>query len=147
MNYNTSSIGSLKPLKVTGKIALDTNAVIAYLGGNSQVVSLIEEADIIILPVIVLGELIYGALNSTKIKKNEQALQHFVEYCHVVPLDDTVASRYARVRLKLKKSGNPIPENDIWIAAMCLELDLPLISQDVHFTLVEGLNVIPWDKT
>ena len=64
-----------------------------------------------------------------------------MEYCHVVPPDDTVASRYARVRLKLKKSGNPIPENDIWIAAICLELDLPLISQDGHFTLVEGLNL------
>ena len=63
---------SLKKLKVVGKLALDTNAVIAYREGISEVCKLVEEADAIILPVTVIGELLYGALNSTKTKSNEK---------------------------------------------------------------------------
>jgi len=59
-------------LKVVGKLALDTNAVIAYREGISEVCKLVEEADAIILPVTVIGELLYGALNSTKTKSNEK---------------------------------------------------------------------------
>jgi tRNA(fMet)-specific endonuclease VapC len=50
------------------------------------------------------------------------------------------------VRFILKENGTPIPENDIWVAAACLELEVPLLSQDGHFNLVDGLKVINWDK-
>jgi len=126
-------------LKVVGKLALDTNAVIAYREGISDVCSHVDKADVIILPVIVVGELLYGALNSTKIKNNEKFVHKFIEYSLVMQIDESVAIRYARVRFDLKRQGNPIPENDIWIAAACLVLDVPLLSQDDHFTHVPGL--------
>ena len=47
----------------------------------------------------------------------------------------------------LKKRGTPIPENDIWIAAACLELEVPLLSRDAHFNLVDELNVINWENS
>lgn len=50
-------------MKVSGRLAVDTNAVIAYRAGIPEVCSLVERADIILLPVIVLGELFYGAAN------------------------------------------------------------------------------------
>jgi tRNA(fMet)-specific endonuclease VapC len=134
-------------LKVVGKLALDTNAVIAYREGISDVCKLVDGADVIILPVTVIGELLYGALNSTKIKNNEKFVHQFVEYSLVMQIDESVAARYAKVRLDLKRRGNPIPENDIWIAAVCLVLEVPLISRDDHFKLVPGLNVISWDNT
>ena len=86
-----------------------------------------------------MGELLYGALNSTKIKNNEKFVHKFIEYSLVMQIDESVAIRYARVRFDLKRQGNPIPENDIWIAAACLVLDVPLLSQDDHFTHVPGL--------
>ena len=60
-------------------------------------------------------------------------------------IDESVAARYARVRFDLKRQGNPIPENDIWIAAACLVLEVPILSQDDHFTRVPGLQVISWE--
>jgi len=67
-------------LKVIGRLALDTNAVIAYREGISEVCTLIDDADVIILPVTVIGELLYGALNSKKTKNNENFVHKFVEY-------------------------------------------------------------------
>jgi tRNA(fMet)-specific endonuclease VapC len=134
-------------LKAIGKLALDTNAVIAYREGISEVCTRIDKADIILLPVTVIGELLYGALTSTKTKKNEKFVQKFVEYSLVMPIDESVAARYARVRFDLKRRGTPIPENDIWIAAACLDLEVPLLNRDDHFKLVPGLNVISWENS
>ncbi len=128
-------------------MALDTNAVIAYREGISEVCTRIDKADIILLPVTVIGELLYGALTSTKTKNNEKVVHKFVEYSLVMPIDESVAARYARVRFDLKRRGTPIPENDIWIAAACLDLEVPLLSRDDHFKLVPGLNVISWETT
>ena len=134
-------------MKAIGRLALDTNAVIAYREGISDVCKLVDEADVIILPVTVIGELLYGALNSTKTKNNEKFVHKFVEYSLVMQIDESVAARYARVRFTLKQQGTPIPENDIWIAAACLELKVSILSRDAHFKLVPGLNVISWDNT
>jgi len=67
-------------LKAVGKLALDTNTVIAYREGISDVCSQVDKADVIILPVIVVGELLYGALNSTKIKNNEKFVHRFIGF-------------------------------------------------------------------
>ena len=125
---------------------MDTNAVIAYREGIPDVCTLIDDADAIILPVTVIGELLYGAFNSTKSKTNEKFVHQFAGYSLVMPVDEPVAARYARVRLDLKRRGNPIPENDVWIAATCLVLEVPLISRDDHFRCVPGLTVISWEN-
>ena len=132
-------------MKVNGRLAVDTNAVIAYREGIHEVCTLIDEADVIILPVTVLGELLYGALNSGKAEYNEQIIQKFAAYSLIMQIDEAVTARYAGVRFNLKKNGTPIPENDIWIAAACLELEVPLLSRDAHFKHVEGLDIFGWD--
>ena len=134
-------------MKVIGKLALDTNAVIAFREGISKVCKRVDVADLIILPVMVIGELLYGALNSTKTRNNEKFVHKFAGYSHVMPIDESIAARYAKVRFDLKQRGNPIPDNDIWIAAACLDQRVPLLSRDDHFKLVPGLNVISWDNT
>lgn len=133
-------------MKANGKLVVDTNAVIAYREGLPSVCSRIDEADILFLPVIVLGELLYGAINSTKPLKNEDEINIFSANSVLVSVDEGIAIRYARVRLKLKKAGCPIPENDIWVAATCLHLEAPLLSKDGHFDNIPGLNVINWEK-
>ena len=74
-------------------------------------------------------------------------MHKFVGYSLVMQIDESVAARYAVVRFDLKQRGNPIPENDIWIAAACLDLEVPLLSRDDHFNLVPGLHVISWENT
>jgi len=134
-------------LKENGKTAVDTNAVIAYRAGVSEVCRLIKQAEVIILPAPVLGELLYGALNSTRIYENCDAVYKFLAYSILIPVDKNITARYASVRYKLKKIGRPLPENDIWIASICLELDVPLITRDAHFENIQDLQVINWTKT
>ena len=133
-------------MKVSGRLAVDTNAVIAYREGILRVCTLIEKADTLFLPVVVLGELLYGAVNSAKPQKNEQVVHKFSAQSVVAPIDETIAIRYSTVRLELKTIGHPIPENDIWVAATCLELVVPLLTRDGHFDYIRGLEVINWER-
>ena len=134
-------------MKENGKLAVDTNAVIAYREGIPVVCNLIEKAETIFLPVVVLGELFYGAINSSRPKENEQAVHKFLAQSVLVVIDEAIAGRYAAIRLKLKKAGHPIPENDLWVAAACLEFDIPLLSRDTHFNYIHDFKVINWTKT
>lgn len=99
---------SLEGLKEIGRVVLDTNAVIAYRQGIPKICKIIDNSDILYLPVTVLGELMYGALNSTRIVSNEQAIVNFIEYVDIVLIDVAISRRYARIRLNLKKTGSLI---------------------------------------
>ncbi len=133
-------------MKANGKLAVDTNAAIAYREGIPAVCTLIESAETFFLPVIVLGELLYGAINSSKPEKNVQAINKFSASSVLMPVDEAVATRYAKIRSDLKMKGHPIPENDIWIASICLELSVPILSNDSHFDYIENLEVINWEN-
>ncbi len=108
-------------MKANGKIAVDTNAVIAYRAGVSEVCRLIRATEVVLVPAPVVGELFYGALNSRRIQENQEAVHKFLAHAIFIPSDENITARYASVRYKLRKIGRPIPENDIWIAAACLE--------------------------
>jgi predicted nucleic acid-binding protein len=54
------------------------------------------------------------------------------------------ADHYGQIRAALAKAGTPIPENDIWIAALAKEFQLPLAARDRHFDLIAGLQVLKW---
>ncbi|MFZ1082506.1 MAG: type II toxin-antitoxin system VapC family toxin [Candidatus Kryptoniota bacterium] len=129
---------------MNGKLVVDANAFIAYRLGNPAAVRLINAADVLFLPVVVYGELLYGAANSSQSKNNLDAVELFAAHSILVPVDEQVARHYAEIRIALRKSGKPIPENDLWIAAICKKLDLPLLTQDEHFNFVMGLRVQPW---
>jgi tRNA(fMet)-specific endonuclease VapC len=42
--------------------------------------------------------------------------------------------------------GRPLPENDIWIASVCLENNAPLLTRDAHFENIQDLQIINWTK-
>ncbi len=129
-------------MKVSGKLAIDTNAVIAYRKGIDEVCAIIDGVEILFLPAIVLGELLYGAINSKQSKENKKAIYDFLENSVLLPVDEAICNRYSTIRFYLKQAGNPIPENDIWIAAICLEYNIPLLTRDKHFEKVSELKVI-----
>ena len=83
---------------------------------------------------------LWHKLNPFDIEK----LQGFLAGCEVLGITLGTAQHYARVRRQLKGEGRPIPENDVWIAASCLEHQLPLATQDAHFNGLAGLTVLQW---
>jgi tRNA(fMet)-specific endonuclease VapC len=44
----------------------------------------------------------------------------------------------------LRVAGTPIPENDVWIAAIAIQHSLPLMTRDKRFKAVKGLEVLSW---
>jgi tRNA(fMet)-specific endonuclease VapC len=58
--------------------------------------------------------------------------------------DTETARRYGEVKNKLKLKGRPLPENDVWIAALALQHDLTLVTRDAHFQEVESLKTAAW---
>lgn len=124
-----------------GKIALDTSAAIAALKGDASLVGKLQNIAQVVLPVTVIGELVYGALNSSHAEKNLAQVNRLIQQCGVLETSLETATRYAGIRLTLKQKGRPIPENDLWIAASCIEHQIPLMTADEHFTWIEGLTV------
>ena len=62
----------------------------------------------------------------------------------VLVVDAETARAYALIRRELKEAGKPIPDNDLWIAALVRQHALPLLSNDTHFDYVKGLTRTGW---
>ena len=104
----------------------------------------LEEAEIIHVPTIVLGELYAGFCLGSRYEDNCRELEAFLELPGVqiaTPSQD-VAERYGYLVRDLRQQGTPIPTNDLWIAAAALETGARLVSYDAHFQHVPGLIVI-----
>jgi predicted nucleic acid-binding protein len=71
-------------------------------------------------------------------------LKGLLNDCLLLDVNEPTTNYYAEITLELKRKGKPIPTNDIWIAALCRQHSLPLLSRDRHFDLVAGANRIGW---
>ncbi|MEO1368591.1 MAG: type II toxin-antitoxin system VapC family toxin [Acidobacteriota bacterium] len=123
---------------------LDTNAVSALLSGDPALAERLANADRHHLPVIVVGEYRYGLMRSRHRRQLGLLLDSLVRESIVLRIDENTARSYAEVRDELRTSGRPIPENDVWIAALARQHGEPVISRDKHFEAVQGLRVISW---
>ncbi len=121
---------------------LDTNAVSALLVGEPSLAEVLAASVRHELPVVVLGEYRFGLRRSTRRKRLEALFERLVKECRVLPINETTASVYAEVRDSLRQRGTPIPENDVWIAAICIEHQVPLATSDAHFSGIDELSLI-----
>jgi tRNA(fMet)-specific endonuclease VapC len=126
---------------MTGRYLIDTNIVIALFGDNAAVQERLSNAVEVFTPAIVIGELYYGACKSSQANKNISRINEFASSTAVLSCDATTAQWYGQIKDRLRKKGRPIPENDIWIAAIALQHDLTLVTLDDHFQVVAGLRV------
>ena len=123
---------------------LDTNCLSAMADGDPELEPLLEHAAEIAVPVIVLGEYKYGIRQSRHRIRYERWLAETVANCRVLRVDEGTAEQYAEGRDALKRSGRPIPGNDVWIAALARQYALPLLTRDQHFDFVPGLERVGW---
>ncbi len=123
---------------------LDTNALSAAADREAAALAVITRAERLAVPVIVLGEYRLGIAQSRHRRDYENWLREWMGTVTVLGIDEETTSHYAAIGLELKKSGKPIPVNDLWIAALCRQHALPLISRDRHFDWVRGLQRIDW---
>jgi tRNA(fMet)-specific endonuclease VapC len=127
------------------RIVLDTNAYSAYRVGDSRVLDALAGAEEVFMPLFVLGELYFGFKGGVREQENRMDLRKFLTKPTVSlhrPTEDT-AELFGNVKDQLKRKGRPIPINDVWIAASCLELGSVLVTFDNHFREIGGLRI--WD--
>lgn len=123
---------------------LDTNGLSALAEGDRALESILRKAAQVAIPVIVLGEFRYGIAHSRYRKQYEQWLGEFLPAFRILDVDERTTVSYSSVRTELKKAGTPIPSNDVWIAALCRQHGLPLLSRDRHFDVVSGITRLEW---
>ena len=102
----------------------------------------LRSASRLVVPSIVLGEYYFGIRQSRHRGRYEDWLRRYLPLADIAIVNHATANYYADIRMKLKRSGSPIPPNDAWIAALALQHALPVLSNDVHFDVVEGVERI-----
>lgn len=127
-----------------GRYLLDTNILIALLAGEPAVLAEAGRAAATFVPTIALGELYYGARKSGRPTENLQVIERLAAGAALLPCGPETARRYGEVKAELRAAGTPIPENDIWIAALALEHGLTLVTRDSHFAAVAGITAVSW---
>lgn len=123
---------------------LDTNALSAAADDDPALIPILARAEQIAIPVIVLGEYRHGIAQSRNRTIYESWLTGLLHDCMVLDINEPTTHCYAEITLELKRKGKPIPTNDIWIASLCRQHSLPLLSRDHHFDLVAGNKRIDW---
>jgi tRNA(fMet)-specific endonuclease VapC len=117
------------------RLCLDTSAYSHFKRGHAQVVDLIDRAEWLGVPVVVLGELAVGFKQGPRRHENQSALEEFLAnpVVDVLPVDQDMAGIYADIILDLKKAGTPLPANDIWIATVAVRHGATVLTYDEHF--------------
>lgn len=123
-------------------IVLDTNAYVAFKRGDEKIIAVLQHAPNILLCATVLGELLGGFAAGQRESVNRSELTQFINAprVKVVPVTAATADLYALVYARLRRKGQPIPTNDLWIAASSLEYGAALLTYDAHFQNIDGLR-------
>lgn len=120
------------------RFAVDTSFIIGVLKGAVESALPFTQ---LAFPFVVIGELRFGATGGRDREAKLAEIDEMVRQSTTLAGDGETAHVYAEVRHRLKAAGTPLPENDIWIAAVCLQHRLPLLTLDRHFERIEGLAI------
>jgi tRNA(fMet)-specific endonuclease VapC len=129
---------------------LDTNACVEFLRNrHALVVQRIQAKPVAELRLcsIVVAELYYGVLRSSKPAENRAKVDAFVQPLISLPFDNLTAEIFARIRFDLEKAGTPIGPYDLQIAAVALAHGLTLVTHNTaEFSRVPGLVCEDWQQ-
>lgn len=129
---------------MSGDYAWDSNIAIAYFKSEVSILTKMKSVNSISIPATVLGELYYGAEKSQQAVSNIQRVDQFRDQNVILQCDAGTAAIYGSIRNALRLKGKPIPENDIWIAALTIQHDLTLVTRDAHFGEISTLQREAW---
>jgi tRNA(fMet)-specific endonuclease VapC len=124
---------------MNGRYLLDTSVLIALLADERVVKEKLAQADEVFVPSVAIGELYYGAWKSQRVHENLARIDELVSESAVLGCGVEAARRYGEVKNAVRLKGRPIPENDLWIAAIAVEHGLTLTTRDAHFSEVAPL--------
>jgi predicted nucleic acid-binding protein len=123
------------------RVLIDTNAYVQLLAGSTRIAAILARSEAVLLSAVVIGELLDGFRGGSQEERNREELARFrgKSRTEVAPITDATAEWFAMIKQQLRRKGKPIPTNDVWIAAACMERGAALVSIDRHFKEIEGL--------
>ena len=122
------------------RVCLDASAYSAFKRGDPDIVDIVETADEVAVPSIVLGELFAGFRMGSRTRSNVAELEEFLCRPGVsVAAVTKAASDYGMLVSRLRQQGTPLPTNEIRIAAVALERGAQLVTMDAHFDNIPGV--------
>jgi len=127
---------------VTTAALADTSVFVARESGRTLTVAALP--DVLAVSIITIGELRAGVLATSDVGVRAQRLSTLEAAMEMnpLPVDEAVASAWARLRVELRNLGKRMPLNDSWIAATALAHDLAITTQDEDYDDVPGLQVV-----
>ena len=129
---------------MNGSYLLDTNIVIALFANDPAILTRLAVAPQVFVPSIVLGELYYGACKSFHSKTNIVKIDSFARNSAVLDCDAETSRHYGHIKEHLRAKGKPVPENDIWIAALARQHGTNLVTRDQHFENIKDIKLEHW---
>lgn len=127
---------------------LDTNICIYIAKHNPATVRARFEqlsADVLAMSVITLGELQHGAEKSQARAQALAALRQLQNVVQIAPLTEAVGQHYGQIRSVLERKGQPIGNNDLWIAAHARAEGWVLVTNNEReFCRVDDLVIENW---
>ena len=134
------------------RLAFDANAAIDSLRPSRPFPHPLKSADQLLMPLFVLAELHVGIARSQRREENAAAVGDLVRRCHLLIPDSETVQFYVRVRGDVARVRS-VPQtlekregfgHDLWIAALCLQHDVPLLTNDALFADIQDLRVVTW---
>lgn len=110
---------------MNGKL-LDTNVLVRLFNGDKKIIDYLSKQNDIRLSSISLGELLFGAEKSRRTEENKNKAIAFFSRYNLYETSKEVAAEYGKIKSALLKAGNPIPENDLWLAAVAKANDFAI---------------------
>jgi predicted nucleic acid-binding protein len=125
-------------------VCLDTSGYSIFKQGHEGALDILQRAEEIVLPAIVVGELLAGFRMGSRDRVNRRELRAFLDAprVRVAPLGAETAERYAEIMAYLRGRGEPIPTNDVWIASCAMEWGLRLLTTDGHFERLPQVSLV-----
>jgi predicted nucleic acid-binding protein len=123
----------------------DTSMFIAREQGRELAGETIDELpEELVVSVVTVAELRLGVLMAGTVQTRAQRLDtlRLVESLEPLPVDDTVASAWARMVAELRAAGRRAPLNDSWIAATAIAHRIPVVTQDGDYDSFPWLTVV-----
>jgi tRNA(fMet)-specific endonuclease VapC len=128
----------------SNSILLDSSIVIRHFRDALAVAERLAFYDELYLPGPALAELYYGAFKSDRTQQHLDQIEKFLSAADVLIADQDTSRQYGMIAAQLSSAGTPIPQNDIWMAALSIQCGLPLATTDRHFQRIRNLNVLFW---
>jgi len=125
-------------------VLLDSSVIVRHFRNATALSDKLAACEELYVPQTALGELYYGAFKSARSQENIAQIERFLVAADVLGTDHETARQYGKIAAQLARNGTPIPQNDIWIAAVAIQCGLPLATADDHFRHVDRLTVLLW---